>query len=219
VSTRLALYLLETGDTEGALGWLSRASAVAERVGDDLLSISATHRAARARLQRGELAQAEALLEAARARADKNPVANRLERVEMRVTAAELALARGEAASAAQQFEVLLRDLGFPATHRAQGLVPALLGASSSALALGDVQTAALRASQALSAARALALDPGRSGAVGDAWLALARAQRAGGELARARESAEQAANALRAGRGPDHPGAREALALSQTMS
>jgi serine/threonine-protein kinase len=215
VSGRLALYLLETGATDEALSWIARAAALAERVGDELLMIEVTHRAARAHLQRGDLAQAAASLSSARESAQKNPIANRYELTEMRTTAAELALARGDAADAARLLEQTLRELGYPATRKARGLVPALLGASSAALALGDPQAAAARANEALSAARPIALDPARSAAVGDAWLALARAQRAEHADASARESAARAVRALRAGRGSEHAHTREAIALS----
>src|SRR6185312_3592411 len=104
--------------------------------------------------------------------------------------------------------------MGYPAQRTNIRLAGALTIRSQAQLALGRNNEALQTAREALSAAEEHALDSTRSADVGAALMAMARAQRALGDVAGARNSAQRATRSLTVGLGPSHSESRAAVAF-----
>lgn len=209
LSSVLARCLAETGAARDAQDTFARALARARETGHDGALLEALIAGADLSRAEGDLEQARARLDEAERAVARDAVRRAPEATRLRVARAALALASGDAQSAQRALAAALAEIGDPARSRHLAAAPALRLASGLALARGDSEEARRFAQQALDFSRRVALDEARSADVGEAWLALARAQNAGD----ARRSAARAAAALRAGRGDAHPSTREALA------
>ncbi len=207
--------LLETGDAAASLPWFRRAETRAQETGSETHLLRAQADEARAQLALGNLEQARRAVAAVALHTALGTELHRATLVSAQLTSAETALAAGDAAAADRAFAALLAKLGYPETRKARGLVRALEGRSASALAAGSAASATRWAEEARAAATAIALDPEQSADVGDAWLALARAQAAAGNTRTARRAAAHAARVLSAGRGANHPSTRAARSLA----
>jgi hypothetical protein len=90
---------------------------------------------------------------------------------------------------------------------------------SELALAMGRTDAARAQAEQALAVARVGQGDMAHSFLTGRAWLALARAQRTGGDAAAARDACRQAVEQLEPTLGADHPITTQAQRLARELS
>jgi tetratricopeptide (TPR) repeat protein len=210
----LARCLAEVGAYDAAHARFAQAEARA-RAAENWAALAPVYvERASVELQRGNLAEAERAIAAGRALIAGDPVANRAGAHSLQVAHASLALARGDLATARGALDELFAELPEPQWRTTRGASRALVVASAVALAGGDVAQARTRAEQALRVASAVAVDEARSADVGDAWLALARAEQRAGRVDALQSAARRAEAALRLGRGPEHPATRAASAL-----
>jgi len=216
VLTTYALCLSEVGDWREATAAFARADERARATGSDSVLVQIRIAQAEQLAAQGETAEARGRLEEAEGIVARDQVRHAAAAAQLRVARAALELAAGDFQKAEDALAPLLTDSAAPDGQHYASARAALRVASALALARGDPAEAQSRAERALAIARAVALEPDRSADVGEAWLALARAQLASGERAAARQSAARAASPLRAGRGEGHPRTREALALAR---
>jgi len=133
---------------------------------------------------------------------------------------AQAAVARG-AGQLAEADRALADVQAQYAKQKARTGVVAEVGIARSeiALAMGQAAAARVQAEQALAMARAGQGDLPSSFLTGRAWLALAAARRAAGELAPAREACQQAIDQLLPTLGAEHPMTRQAQQLARELS
>ncbi|HVO05750.1 MAG TPA: protein kinase [Burkholderiaceae bacterium] len=104
--------------------------------------------------------------------------------------------------------------------HARTGVVAEVgIARSELALAMGRTDAARAQAEQALAVARVGQGDMAHSFLTGRAWLALARAQRTGGDAAGARDACRQAVEQLEPTLGADHPVTTQAQRLARELS
>jgi hypothetical protein len=134
--------------------------------------------------------------------------------------AARLRYARGDTAIARRQYLEFLASRGFPHRGLSTPYFPArVLEAAMMALRGGDAPAADSLAAIALQLARDEGHDEARSGMVGRGLLIRARARRALGDLPAARDAASRSVAPLANAYGLDHPLARDARALSDSLN
>jgi hypothetical protein len=129
---------------------------------------------------------------------------------------AETSLAVGQPDEAQRHVDDALHRLGYPEKTRGPGLPRVLLTLSRVQLAAGQAAPALATAQTCEQLFEKDTLEPSRSADVGEAWLAVSRAQAALHDVGSAKRSAERAATSLRNGLGPDHELVREAQRLSE---
>jgi eukaryotic-like serine/threonine-protein kinase len=192
--------LVRLGKWDEALPVLTEATEQARVLNSEFLSANANHQLARALLGSGQLDRVAPKLEIAQRVWMANETANRDRLADLLRTRAELAMALGDTNAAKQTIDAALFKLGYGASgDPAPGLAAALTCASKIFLATGDTVRAAAFAHRALGIAQRTARDPSKSADVGDALLALGKAQEARGDassaatLARANETLRRA--------------------------
>ena len=126
-----------------------------------------------------------------------------------------LELRRGDPAAALNSANAALAAIGAPAKGKGREARASFQLAANAALALGRSAEAEQFAQQALGLAEAVARGPDSSADVGEALLALAKAEIAQGRTAEAQPLLERAARCLTNGLGADHVLTREALTLA----
>lgn len=184
------------GKWDEAISVLTEAAEQARTLQSEFMSANANHQLARALLGSGRLDQVAPKLDLAEKVWMANETANRDRLGDLLRTRAELALAQGDVNAAKLAIDASLAKLGYGQTgDLAPGLLAALTCASTVYLATGDAAGAATYARDALSTAERIARDPAKSADVGEALLALGKAQQAQGDasasatLARANET------------------------------
>jgi eukaryotic-like serine/threonine-protein kinase len=175
------------GRWDQALSVLTEASEQPRTAQSDSLRASAHLQLARALLGRGRIGQVAAKLDAAEKLLMNNETATRERLGDLLRARADLAFARGQLDAAKQAIDMSLSKLGYGiTTEPSPGLSAALACASKIYLAMDDAPRSAAFARDALSVAGKVARDPGSSADVGEALLALGKAQQAQGDTAAA---------------------------------
>lgn len=192
--------LQRLGKWDEALTVLNEASAQAKQLESQFLRANAHHQLARALLGSQQLDAVEEKLADAEKIWMANETANRDRLADLLRTRAELAMARGDYATARQFIEASLGKQSYaPGQDLSPGASAAFTTASKIYLQLGEVDKSIASAKQALELAERVARDPSASADIGDALLALGTAQRvsndaaASATLARANETLRKA--------------------------
>lgn len=214
IEHRLGYMQVRVGESAEGLAWIERALRDARAQKSASVEMSALISRARAEVILGmngrvsaDLEQAEKLIAGTQ---NKDP----LVRNNIALTRARLLFARGQFAAADEAIGRLLPQMGYPAQRTNIRLADALTLRSQAELALGRNDDALQTAREALKSAEEHALDSTRSADVGAALMAMARAQRALGDVEGARKSARSATQSLIVGLGPSHSETRAAAAF-----
>ncbi|HEY0686742.1 MAG TPA: serine/threonine-protein kinase [Steroidobacter sp.] len=175
--------LQRLGQWEEALAILNEASEQARVLESEFLRAHAHHQLARALLGAKQLDAVEEKLDGAEKIWRVNETANRDRLGDLLRTRAELALARGQHEAARQAIDAALGKMSYaPGADLSPGASAALTTASHIYLQLGDIAKSLAFAKEALALAERVARDPTRSADMGDALLALGKAEQARGD-------------------------------------
>jgi tetratricopeptide (TPR) repeat protein len=207
----LGLYQVTVEETDAGLAWLDRAVEHAS-VSEPSAQIGALMNRARAYITLHRYDRAVADIDAAEQLAQSNPAENRAAARALRLMRAEVLHAHGEFVPALALLDEMLQEIGYPNTRIARRLAAMLALKARVQVALGENVAALDSARDAVRIAESDAPEPKRSANVAAALLALAEAQRANGDPAAARATAERAAAAFSLGLGPDHSLTKAAL-------
>ncbi len=208
----LGLLKVRVHETDEGIAWIDHAIEYATATEGPRARIGALLARARANLLLNRIARVLPDIEAAEELGQQASTENRDLMRSAKFLRADLALARGDPASALREINELLAEIGYPAQRIADKLGSMLITKARAQLALGDVRLALETARDALALAEANTPNPERSAVVGAALLVLAEAQRANGDSDVARASAQRAASALAAGLGTEHSETQAAL-------
>jgi len=203
---RLGVYQTRIEGSDAAFVWLDRAVATASSLNNRLDRIGAYLGRAQGHVFLGRLDGVEQDLAAAERLAQDNPGENRDYMRAVRFIRAQMQFARAEYAAVVQEIDAILADVDYPRRRVASRLAPMLILKARAELALGRKEAALATARDALSIAEGVATKPDESADVGGALMVMAQSQRAAGDIAGARASAQRAALSLAGGLGPDHP-------------
>ncbi|HKU17398.1 MAG TPA: serine/threonine-protein kinase [Steroidobacteraceae bacterium] len=213
-----SIILNRLGRTDESIARLTAASRELHASRSTTRALSADYHLARALMLEGRYDESTKLLDAVAKAWNENPKANKDRLADLTRTRAELELARHRLDAARSLIDASLRQFGYPSAAIPLGLTAALTTAARVHLARGELTEAEPLAAAALRISQGLARNPAQSADVGEAALALALLQRAQGDPAAARGSADRAIEALTSGLGRDHASTREALALRAAL-
>ena len=214
VSATLAFHYaqakLRMGAIDSADLWLGRALRLAPKVqGISAALLNGT--LGQLRLDQGRLGDARAAVE-------RIPTQRRGQRATAAMLRARLRRLEGDAAGASAHLETELGALWGDGQPRLTLFALPLVTAAEWRLERGDASGADSLAQMAVMAAAIDSLAHQRSALVGRGELLRARAQRAGGDLAGARQAIARAAVALTAGYGRSHPWTRAAGMVADSL-
>jgi tetratricopeptide (TPR) repeat protein len=211
IEHRIGYMQVRVDESADGLAWIERALRDARAHQSASVEMSALISRARAEVILGMDARVGADLEQAEKLIDETRNKDPLVRNNVAVIRARLLFAEGRFAATDEAIKNLLPQMGYPAQRTNIRLADALTIRSQAQLALGRNNEALQTAREALRAAEEHALDSTRSADVGAALMAMARAQRALGDVAGARNSARRANRSLTVGLGPLHSETRAA--------
>lgn len=209
---RLGLFQVRASETDAGLEWINRAIAYALETEGPQPHIGALFARARANLLLKRPSHVLADVEAAEKLARSTSEGNRRWMRLAKFLRADLHLANGDAASALQEIDSVLEEIGYPQTRVADQLPSMVITKARAELARGELSVALATAQDALALARANSPFPDKSAVVGAALLVLAEIQSAAGDREAASAFAQQAVTSLAGGLGPDHSEVRSAL-------
>jgi eukaryotic-like serine/threonine-protein kinase len=207
IAQRLGLWQVLVEENDAGLAWIDRAVSMAAARNNKRARVDALVGRAQAQLLLGRRSGASADLDAAEQLGQAHPGEHRSALRTASLLRAQSQLMEGQPAQALQHIDRLLADIG-SGPQRARGLCVK----ARALLALGRTGPALAAARDALAAAERIALAPQRSVDVGDALMALAEAQHAGGDADGARVSAQRAAAVLSESLGPGHSRTKAAM-------
>ena len=205
IAHRYGLSQVVLEEADAGLVWIERAISTAAAGNNRPAQLAAWISRAQAQLLLGRADAAAAALDAAERMALANPAEHRHALRTTRLLRAQWRMAQGNAAQALEDIDRLLAEIGHPRVQLAPQLARALALKSRALLAAGAPVPALAAAREAVAAAERIAIEPQHSADVGDALMALAHAQRADGDAAGARATAQRAAAVLEASLGPRH--------------
>ena len=214
IEHRLGYMQVRVDESADGLAWIERALRDARTHKSASVEMAALISRARAELILGMTGRVGADLEQAEKLIADTQNKDPLVRDNIAVIRARSLLAEGRFAATEEAVNTLLPQMGYPAQRTNLRLADALTVRSQAELALGRNNDALQTAREALSVAEEHALDSSRSADVGAALMAMARAQRALGDMEGARNSARRATRSLTAGLGPAHSETRAAAAF-----
>lgn len=206
------------GRTEESIPRLTAASRELRAAGSETRAQQADYQLARAFMLTGRYDESLKLLEDVHRAWSENATANKVRLADLARTRAEIELARQRIDEARELIDASLTQFGYPAANNALGLTAALTAAARIYLAGSQLAPAESFARDALRIAEGIARDPAQSADVGESALVLAALQRAKGDRAAARASADRAVAALGNGLGPDNAITKEATALQAAL-
>jgi tetratricopeptide (TPR) repeat protein len=206
------------GRTEESIAHLTAASRELHAAGSGARALVADYQLARGLMLSGRYDESLQALEEVHRAWGANATANKDRLGDLARTRAEIALARQRIDEAASLIDASLMQFGYPSATNGLGLTAALTAASRIYLAKNQPARAESFARAALQISEGIARDPAQSADVGEAALVLATLQRAKGDRAGARTSAERAVQALTNGLGGDHAITKEATALQAAL-
>jgi eukaryotic-like serine/threonine-protein kinase len=205
LAQRFGLSQVRIEETDAGLTWIDRGISMAAAKNNRPAQLGALLSRAQARLMLGRLDEASEDLDAAERLAQMNPAEHRSALRTSRLLRAQWRMARGDTAAALDDLDRLLAETDYTRNKAAPDLARSMLLKAQAHLALGAPAPALTAAQEAVAAAQAMAIDPGRSADLGAALMVLAHAQRAGGNVEAARASAQRAAAVLASSLGPRH--------------
>jgi tetratricopeptide (TPR) repeat protein len=213
-----SIILNRLGRTDESIARLTAASKQLHASNSGFRALQADYNLARALMLAGRYDESLQLLDEVQRAWSENATANKDRLSDLARTRAELELARGRVNEASELIDSSLAQFGYPSKSNGLGLIAALTAASRIYLAKNQLPQAESFARAALEISEGVARDPTQSADVGEAALALAALQRAKGDRAAARASADQAVAALTNGLGAEHAITREATALQAAL-
>lgn len=211
LSSRLGFYVVRVEESDEGFKLIDRAVSASAEQDNKNAQIGALLTRAHARLTRGHLDAAIEDVQKAETLAQENADENRDALRWSRFIRAHVLAARAQYMPAMDMINALLEDLGYPRARIANRLAPLLTLKARTELALGRTDAALATARDALAIAETNSVQPERSADVGAVLMVIANAQRAAGDEAGARASAQRAVPALSTGLGPNHSETRAA--------
>jgi tetratricopeptide (TPR) repeat protein len=213
-----SVILNRLGRTEESIARLTAASQQLHASNSGARALQADYNLARALMLAGRYDESQKLLDDVERAWSANATANKDRLSDLARTRAEIELARRRVNEAGELIDASLAQFGYPSKSNGLGLTAALTTAARIYLARNQVPQAEAFAQAALKISQDVARDPTQSADVGEAALALAALQRAKGDRAAARASADRAVAALTNGLGAEHATTREATALQAAL-
>ncbi len=209
-----AIILNRLGKSDEAIPRLEAAGRELRAAGNTTWVLQADYHLARALMLSGQHERSLQLLTEIREVWNKNATANKDRLADLSRTLAEIELAHGRIKEAKEQIDESLKLFGYPSAQPALNLTAALTTASRIYSKLSQQQEAEAFARAALKISEGIARERNQSADVGEALLALASIHQAKGDGAAAKDSAQQAVEALSNALGQSHPLTHQALSL-----
>jgi tetratricopeptide (TPR) repeat protein len=211
---RLGLYQILVEESDDGMKWIDLGLQTALAQNDHRGQIGALLSRAWAHLERGRPGRALTDVQAAERLCRENPQENRVPLRSARLLRGGVLVAQHFPDAAIAEINAVLDEIGYPRQRVANQLAPMLTLKARAELEQGNAATALATARDALAVAEANAPQPDRSATVGDALIAIARAEQQLGNIDAARAAAQRAGAILSKAMGPGHSKVREANSL-----